>query len=179
MSTVKSVEQALKTPARDPMSAERSPATTIPRRPGGRRYFTMSGNAACASDGIALPLAPMIMPSSATFPLFASAKQMSPGMMNRNTGKSFRNAAKMLPRRATFSFGAPRARWTMYWSVHQYQSPMMGAQISMPGQGNLSLKYQACLTMAPDAFVSRTGSHVDCWPAGVMGFQRLNISDPQ
>ena len=43
----------------------------------------------------------------------------------------------MLPRRATVSFGAPRARWTMYWSVHQYQSPMIGAQISMPGPREL------------------------------------------
>ena len=41
----------------------------------------------------------------------------------------------MLPRRATVSFGAPRARWTMYWSVHQYQRPMTGAQMAMPSQG--------------------------------------------
>ena len=33
MSTVKSVEHALKTPASDPMSADSSPATTMPRRP--------------------------------------------------------------------------------------------------------------------------------------------------
>ena len=52
----------------------------------------------------------------------------------------------MLPRRAICSFGAPRARCTMYWSVHQYHRPMIGAQKSMPSQGKLPLKYQACLT---------------------------------
>ncbi len=67
--------------------------------------------------------------------------------MNRYTGKSLRKAAKMLPWRATFWFGAPSARWTMYWSVHQYQRPMTGAQIAMPSQGKLALKYQACLTI--------------------------------
>ena len=41
----------------------------------------------------------------------------------------------MLPRRATVWFGAPRARWTMYWSVHQYHRPMIGAQKSMPSHG--------------------------------------------
>ena len=58
-----------------------------------------------------------------------------PGMMKMNTGSSLRNAAKMLPRRACCSFGAPKARCTMYWSVHQYHSPMIGAQKSMPSQG--------------------------------------------
>ena len=62
-----------------------------------------------------------------------------------------RKAAKMLPRRAVRWSGAPSARWTMYWSVHQYHSPMMGAQISMPGQGKFPLKYHACLVTAPDA----------------------------
>ena len=41
----------------------------------------------------------------------------------------------MLPRRAVVSSGAPRARCTMYWSVHQYHRPMMGAQNSMPSHG--------------------------------------------
>ena len=41
----------------------------------------------------------------------------------------------MVPRRASRSDGAPSARWTMYWSVHQYQSPTMGAQKSIPSQG--------------------------------------------
>ena len=58
----------------------------------------------------------------------------------------------MLPRRATFSLGAPRARWTMYWSVHQYHNPITGAQIAMPSQGKLPLKYHACFTSWPAAF---------------------------
>src|ERR1022692_1451054 len=68
---------------------------------------------------------------------------MRPGMMNRYTGDSLRNAAKILPRRATASLGAPKARCTMYWSVHQYHRPITGAQNSMPSHGKLSLKYQA------------------------------------
>ena len=35
---MKSVEQALNTPASEPIRAESSPATTMPRRPGGSRY---------------------------------------------------------------------------------------------------------------------------------------------
>ncbi len=58
-----------------------------------------------------------------------------PGMMKMNTGRSFKNEAKIAPRRASRSPGAPRARWTMYWSVHQYQRPMTGAQNSMLSQG--------------------------------------------
>jgi hypothetical protein len=81
--------------------------------------------------------------SSGTLPLFASAKHINPGMRKRYTGKSFRNAAKILPRRAMVSFGAPSARCTMYWSVHQYHKPMIGAQNSIPSHGKLPLKYQA------------------------------------
>ncbi len=58
-----------------------------------------------------------------------------PGMMKMNTGSSFRNAAKIVPRRASVSLGAISVRWTMYWSVHQYHRPMMGAQNSMPTHG--------------------------------------------
>ena len=42
---VKSVEQALKTPASEPIKADSKPATTMPRRPAGRRFFTIRGNA--------------------------------------------------------------------------------------------------------------------------------------
>ncbi len=42
------------------------------------------------------------------------------------TGNSLSSAAKIEPRLASVSFGAPSVRWTMYWSVHQYQSPMTG-----------------------------------------------------
>src|SRR6516225_9142457 len=94
-------------------------------------------------------------------------------MMNRYGGKSFRNAAKMLPRRASVSFGAPSARWTMYWSVHQYQRPMIGAQIAMPSHGKWSLKYQAISVGV------LTGAHVAFIPAGMSGFHRLNMSEPQ
>ena len=45
MSTVKSVEHALKTPASDPINAESSPATTIPLSPDGSRYCTINGKA--------------------------------------------------------------------------------------------------------------------------------------
>ena len=41
----------------------------------------------------------------------------------------------MVPRRAILRLRAASVRCTMYWSVHQYQSPTMGAAKSMPGQG--------------------------------------------
>ena len=66
----------------------------------------------------------------------------------------------MAPRRPSFSFGAPSTRWTMYWSVHQYQRPMTGAQMAIPSQGNASLKYQACLTRVPAESRSTTGAQV-------------------
>ena len=64
----------------------------------------------------------------------------------------------MLPRRAVCSFGAPKARCTMYWSVHQYHRPMTGAQIAMPSQGKWSLKYHASDDAAAASF--STGAHV-------------------
>jgi len=47
-------------------------------------------------------------------PLEARAKQIMPGIMKMKTGRSFRKAAAIELRRASFSFGAPSARWTMY-----------------------------------------------------------------
>ncbi len=85
----------------------------------------------------------------------------------------------MLPRRAICSFGAPRARCTIYWSVHQYHRPMIGAQMAMPSQGKLLLKYQASLTMFPAASFSSTGAQVPSTPGGISGFHRLNMSEPQ
>src|SRR5450756_1770303 len=87
----------------------------------------------------------------------------------------------MLPRRAVCSLGAPRARCTMYWSVHQYQRPMTGAQMAMPSQGKLLLKYQACFGSWPATaeVVSKIGDQVDWTPAGTMGFHKLNMSEPQ
>ena len=61
MSTVKRVEQALNTPASEPISAESSPATTMPRRPGrqqvlapsaGRRPGPASGSAAVGTAAV-------------------------------------------------------------------------------------------------------------------------------
>src|ERR1041385_6255442 len=126
----------------------------------------------------AWPSGPTMGASSGILPLLASAKQISPGIMKRYTGKSLRKAAKMEPRRASVSFLAPSARCTMYWSVHQYQRPTIGAQKSIPNHGKLSLKYQASLTTAPEALVSSTGAQVLCTPAGIIGSHRLNMSDP-
>ena len=67
----------------------------------------------------------------------------------------------------------------MYWSVHQYQSPMTGAQMAMPSHGKLPLKYQASLTICPASFFTSTGAQEDSTPAGMSGFQRLNMSEPQ
>ena len=58
-----------------------------------------------------------------------------PGMMKMKTGSSFSSEAKIVPRRASRSLGAPSVRCTMYWSVHQYQRPMIGAQNSIPSHG--------------------------------------------
>src|SRR5687767_2936449 len=110
---------------------------------------------------------------SGLIPLFANAKQIIPGMIKRKTGVSFKKAANIEPRLASFSFGAPNMRCTMYWSVHQYHNPIMGAQSNIPGHGYLSLKYQACL---PASF---TGAQVASTPSGTTGFHKLNISLPQ
>ena len=96
-----SVEQALNTPASDPISADSSPATTMPRIPGGSRYlhhhrkraFDCRSRSACRRVRSCAPAREPCRSSPAR-------KQISPGMMNRYTGNSFRNAAKMLPRRA-------------------------------------------------------------------------------
>ena len=85
----------------------------------------------------------------------------------------------MLPWRAILSSGAPRARWTMYWSVHQYHSPMTGAQIAMPSHGKFWLKYHASLVMFPAASLFSTGDQLPSTPWGTIGFQRLNMSEPQ
>ena len=84
---------------------------------------------------MARPSGPTISSSPGARPVRASASAIMPGTMKMNTGISLRNAAKIVPRLASRSLGAPRVRCTMYWSVHQYQSPMIGAQKSMPSQG--------------------------------------------
>jgi hypothetical protein len=60
----------------------------------------------------------------------------------------------------------------MYWSVTQYQRPIMGAQNNMPTQGKFVLKYHAIRAS------SLTGAHVPSIPSGMSGFQRLNMSEP-
>ena len=82
-STVKRVEHALNTPASDPINAESKPATTMPRRPGGKRYCTSIGNDPWATEGIAWPSGPIIPASSGILPLLARAKHTMPGTMNR------------------------------------------------------------------------------------------------
>ena len=105
----------MNTPASELISAASSPATTTPRSPTGSTCCTISGNAACASLRHGLPLASTSTAKLGHFAALGQApEQMMPGMMKMNTGSSFRNAAKMLPRRASVSFGAPSARCTMY-----------------------------------------------------------------
>ncbi len=58
----------------------------------------------------------------------------------------------------------------MYWSVHQYHNPMIGAQKSIPSHGKFVLKYQA---IRPG---SLTGAQVPSTPAGISGFHRLKYS---
>jgi len=83
-----------------------------------------------------LPLASIIAACRVAFwPLLARAKAMMPGMMKMKTGRSLKKAAAIEPRRASVSLLALSVRWTMYWSVHQYQRPTIGAQKSMPIQG--------------------------------------------
>ena len=42
------------------------------------------------------------------------------------TGRILRSPANSAPRWASFSVREPSTRWTMVWSVHQYQIPRMG-----------------------------------------------------
>ena len=52
-----------------------------------------------------------------------------------NSGRSLRNPPKIVPRRAWSTFVADSTRCTMNWSVHQYQTPRIGAPKRMPVQG--------------------------------------------
>ena len=167
---VKSVEHALKTPASELMSAASSPATTRPRNPVGITCCTIKGNTACAVSGRVCPFDPISTPSPGARPVRASARATIPGTMKMKTGSSLRQAAKIVPRRASVTLGAASVRCTMYWSVHQYQRPTIGEHSSIPGHGYSWLKYQA---MRPASF---TGAHVPSTPAGSSGFHMLNIA---
>jgi hypothetical protein len=50
----------------------------------------------------------------------------TPGKTRMKTGRIFRAPAKSGPSWASFWERAPRTRWTMVWSVHQYQMPRIG-----------------------------------------------------
>ena len=61
---------------------------------------------------------------------------MSPGSTSTNTGSIFRKPAKIVPALAWPSSLAESTRWTITWSVHQYQIPRIGAPRKIPVQGN-------------------------------------------
>ncbi len=54
-----------------------------------------------------------------------------------NSGSSLRKPPKIVPRRASSMPCADSTRWTMNWSVHQYQTPRIGAPKRIPVQGKL------------------------------------------
>jgi hypothetical protein len=125
----------LKTPARELISAASRPATTMPRSPAGITLCTSNGYAPCAASATALPEASTMVSRPGARPVRARATAIMPGTMKMNTGRSLSSAAKVVPRRASRSLGALSVRCTMYWSVHQYHRPMIGAQKSMPSHG--------------------------------------------
>ena len=108
--------------------AARIPQTTSPFTPAGSNFATSVGKAASGIDS--LNTSPLIIT-----PFLLNAKAIIPGIRKRNTGSSFRYAPKMAPRRACFISLPERTRCTMYWSVHQYQKPMMEEPISAPSHG--------------------------------------------
>jgi hypothetical protein len=98
---VKSVDEALKTPASELMSAASRPATTRPRRPTGITACTSSGKAACAVAGHDVALASTSGLRARHLPAAREREAIMPGMMKMKTGSSLRNAAKIVPRRAS------------------------------------------------------------------------------
>src|SRR2546427_415251 len=94
---VNKADEALNAPAVELIRAASRPATTRPRMPAGMTFTTMSGNAACATSGIARPSGPTIAARPGARPVFASARAMRPGMMKMNTGSSFEHAAQLVP----------------------------------------------------------------------------------
>src|SRR5439155_11610277 len=84
---VNKADEALNAPAVELIRAASRPATTSPRMPAGMTFTTMSGNAACATPGIALPSGPTISARPGARPVLASASAIMPGMMKMNTGR--------------------------------------------------------------------------------------------
>ena len=68
---------------------------------------------------------------------------MRPGMRKIMTGMTLRAAPQIVPRRAIVRFLAASVRCTMYWSVHQYQIPMIGEAMQMASHGK-SLSDSGC-----------------------------------
>ena len=71
-----------------------------------------------------------------------------------NTGRILRNPAKIAPLRALFRSFAASALWTMCWSVHQYQKPIIAAPKNTLIPGNLSyhispLGWNRCIFVMP------------------------------
>ncbi len=52
-----------------------------------------------------------------------------------NSGRTLRKPPKIVPRRAWSMPFADSTRWTMNWSVHQYQTPRIGAPNRIPVHG--------------------------------------------
>ena len=94
---MKSVEQALKTPASELISAASRPATTMPRMPTGSTSLDhqREGRLGHVADGRAVRRPTIDGQSRARGRYCASASAIMPGMMKMKTGSSFRNAAKM------------------------------------------------------------------------------------
>src|SRR5438128_356014 len=109
-SHVSSVEQELNAEASELISAA------------GKGAATRAGNAASAD--------PPRMPEY-------KAAAMTPGNTKMNTGRIFKNPAKMVRVRGALTFFAASTRCTMCWSVHQYHTPRIGAPNTMPVQGKL------------------------------------------
>ena len=109
------VEDALKTPASELIKAANRPATTIPLIPTGRTAATRRGKACCA---FSFSIWPLLSKSASeiisTLPVSAKAKQIIPGIIKMNTGKSLRKAAAIVPLRASVRFADPRSLCTIY-----------------------------------------------------------------
>ena len=137
---MKSVETELKRDASELMSAAIIPATTRPRKPTGRSDWTSVGNTLSPSITFAPSTTLYIsswngVPFTVTL-LCQSAKPSMPGTRKRNTGQSFSAPPQIAPRRAFVRFFAASVRWTMNWSVHQYQTPIVADATTTPSHGN-------------------------------------------
>src|SRR6056297_31857 len=104
------------------MSAANNPAATNPLKPDGNRLLIKTGKASSAF-------------SQCNSPRIFNVRAITPGIKNKNTGKSFNKAPKIVPRLPSLIFFAVKARCTIYWSVHQYQIPVIVLAISSEGQG--------------------------------------------